>query len=239
MLTIQPTTILTGVCISGDFWDLDALITAIYEITGEENRYLDFQGARKRILSVCLAMRQATKGEKNIEFISNGMHKAIEKNKNVLTPKKNVYFSTEVLMPELIFTALALNDFIRLYEEHEDNSQWNYSIATVRQFQAAVGELLESLIEPEHYMVFLEMLHTKQPAFFRYATQYVDILNTEYLQLSRDERKEHLVAYAIRLLIEDESYTILKEQLLEVAKTSKHEIHELEITVKYPELIDW
>lgn len=83
------------------------------------------------------------------------------------------------------------------------------------------------------------MLHTKQPAFFRYATQYVDILNTEYLQLSRDERKEHLVAYAIRLLIEDESYTILKEQLLEVAKTSKHEIHELEITVKYPELIDW
>ncbi len=43
MLTIQPTEMLAGFRISGDYWDIDSLLTAIYEVTGDENRYFDFK----------------------------------------------------------------------------------------------------------------------------------------------------------------------------------------------------
>lgn len=239
MLTIQPTDMLTGVQLSGDYWDLDSLVTAIYELIGEEDHYLDFQGARSRIVGVCVDIRKATKGEKHIEFVGNGIHKELEKKNQMLAPKKNIYFAVDILMPEILFTAIALNDFITLYEENIDNSKWNFTVTAVRQFQAAVADLLETLIEPQHYHVFLELLHTKYPVFLRYATQYVDVLNLEYLQLTRDERKLHLAAYALRLLKEDESYLEMKHQLLGVANISKHEIHELEVNLKYPEHIEW
>ena len=37
MLTIQPTENLTGLSISGDYWDLDDLLHAIYEVVGMKN----------------------------------------------------------------------------------------------------------------------------------------------------------------------------------------------------------
>lgn len=239
MLTIQPTEMLTGFRISGDYWDIDSLLTAIYEVTGDENRYFDFQGARNRILHVCLELRKATKGERNIEFVTNGIHKGLEKEKEMLAPKKNVYFSVEILMPELIFTAIALNDFIRLHQEMIDPSMWNIHVATIRKFQATVAVALEELLEEEHYTVFLQMLHAKQPFYFRYATQYVDLLNIEYLHLSLEERKSHMSAYALRLLMEDDSYIALKEQLMTTASITKHAVHELDLTIKYPETIVW
>lgn len=239
MLTIQPTERLTGFRISGDYWDIDSLLTAIYEVMGDENRYFDFQGVRNRILRICLELRKATKGERNIEFVTNGVHKGLEKKKELLAPKKNVYFSVEILMPELIFTVIALNDFIRLHQEMIDPSMWNIHVATVRQFQAVAAATLEELLEEEHYTVFLQMLHAKQPFYFRYVTQYVDILNMEYLHLSFEERKRQISAYALRLLMEDDCYIALKEQVMTAASVTKHAVHELTIPIKYPETIDW
>ena len=239
MLTIQPTEMLTGLRISGDYWDIDALLRSIYDVTGDENRYFDFQGARNRILHFCLELRKALKGEHHIEFITNGIHKGLEKEKAILAPKKNVYYSVDLLMPEIIFTALALNDFVRLHQEMIDSSLWNLSVATIRQFQGAIAETLEDLLAEEHYIVFLQMLHSKQALFFRYATQYVDILNLEYLKLTPEERKNTIASYAMRLLIEDDSYSSLKEQLMATASVTKHSIHELNLSLKYPETIDW
>ena len=50
MLIIQPTEMLTGLRISGDYWDIDALLRAIHDVTGDENRYFDFQGAAAETL---------------------------------------------------------------------------------------------------------------------------------------------------------------------------------------------
>ena len=142
-------------------------------------------------------------------------------------------------MPELIFTAIALNDFIRLHQEMIDSSMWNIHVATVRRFQAVAAAALEELLEEEHYTVVLQMLHAKQPFYFRYVTQYVDILNMEYLHLSFEERKRQLSAYALRLLMEDDRYIALKEQVMTAASVTKHAVHELTIPIKYPETIDW
>ncbi|WP_230199471.1 DUF6904 family protein [Bacillus ndiopicus] len=239
MLTIQPTKLLTGARISGDYWDIDQLINAIYHITGDAKRYYDYQGARNRILNVCYKLRQAATGEQHIEYIANGVNRGIQTKQKMVMPEKNIYFATDILWPELLFTAIACNDFIHLHQELVDNSLWNQHIATVRSFQALVAESLQELIGDEHYAVFLHVLAEKTPAYFRYATQYVDVLNIEYLSLSQEERAAHLSAFAIRLVVEGEDYHFLLNQLMQAAKETKHALHELQISLKYPESIDW
>lgn len=239
MLSIENTEQLTGARISGDYWDLDELLTSIYEVIGDENRYYDYQGARDRILGVCYEIRNAKQGSRNIEFVANGIHKGIKKEKDILAPEKNVYFSVEILWPELIFTAIALNDFIRLHNEFIDQSIWNIHISVIRKFQSIVASALEELLTEEHFSVFMQLLHSKSPVYFRYASQYVDILNLEYINLSKEERQANLGAFAIRLMVEDDEYVALKQQILQAASVTKNEIHELPLSINYPENIEW
>lgn len=239
MLTIQPTESFTGVKISGDYWDIDELITSIYAVCGDENRYFDYQGARQRLIATCLKLRNAIRAEHHIEFVSNGIHKGVKHSKKVLAPEKNVYFAVDILMPEIFFTALALNDFIDLHQEMIDPSKWNIHVATIRHFQGIVDEFFKSFVAEEHYNVFIQMLHSKQPLFFRYATQYIDVLNLEYLALSIEDRQQALAAFALRLFIEDDGYNALHEQLMSVAAETKFSLHELDIKLKYPDEIEW
>lgn len=158
MLSIQSTEQLTGARISGDFWDLDQLINAIYKVTGDENRYYDYQGARQRILGICYNLRHAAQGDHQLEFVSNGLTKSVLTHHEIIFPNKNVYYATEVLWPELIFTAIALNDFIRLHQELIDSSEWNIYIATIRKFQATVAECLEQELEDDEYIALKSQL---------------------------------------------------------------------------------
>ena len=98
MISIQSTEQLTGVRISADYWDLDELINAIYKVTGDENKYYDYQGPRLRILSVCYKLRHAMLGEHHLEFVSNGLNKSVLTQHELIFPNKNVYFSTEILL---------------------------------------------------------------------------------------------------------------------------------------------
>lgn len=235
MLSLQLTEQLTGVQISGDYWDLEDLIQAIYDIIGDEKRYYHFQGSRNRLLGLCLKLRQASKGAKTIQEVPNGIHKGIMKNKKALYLEKNIYFAVEIFLPELLFAALSLNDFIDLYKETIDDSEWNETVTTIRKFQAQVAGCIEEFMTEEHYVVFLATLHTKSPLFHQYATQYVDVLNLEYLALSKDQRQELIAAFALRLLTEDDTYVTLKQQLLEVTAITKQALHEIALSLHYPD----
>lgn len=88
MLTIQPTPLLTGARISGDYWDIDQLVNAIYYIAGDAKRYYDYQGARNRILNMCYKLRQATKGEEQIEYVANGVNRGMQIKQKMMMPEK-------------------------------------------------------------------------------------------------------------------------------------------------------
>ena len=75
---------------------------------------------------------ESHQGEYNVEFVANGVHRGIEKKQDTLAPEKNVYFSVEILWPELIFMTIALNDFIELYNEFIDHFSVERDIATIR-----------------------------------------------------------------------------------------------------------
>lgn len=241
MLTIQPTENLTGLTVSGDYWDLDDLLHAIYEVVGDEKRYFHFEGVRQRLLAVCLKLRQASKGAYGVDYIANGISKDTLKKIYAIFPEKNIYYRVNLFIPEVIFAALALNDFVALYKETVDDSEWNLAVTSIRKFQALVADAIAVFMPEDHYILFLTTLHSKSPLFHQYATQYVDILNLEYLSLSKEEREEHLTSFALRFLAEDETYKVLIQQLLDVISVSKQALYEVELTLKYPndESIVW
>lgn len=241
MLTIQPTENLTGLTVSGDYWDLDDIVQAIQEIVGEKQHYFQYEGARKRLLNVGAKIREASKGEHEIQAVANGMSRNAMKKSQTIIPERSVYYAVNLLLPEMIFAALALNDFIALYKETVDDSEWSTVTTSIRKFQSLISEAIMPFMSEEHYLLFLTTLHAKAPLFHQYATQYVDLLNLEYLALTKENRSEQLTSFALRLLAEDESYKILMTQLLGVTSISKQSLYEVELTLKYPndEVIIW
>lgn len=239
MLTIENTELLTGVRISGDYWDLDELVQAIHELIGDENRYYDYQGSRQRIVNVSNTLHSGLQGKHHVELIANGMNKAIMKEHQLIVSDKNIYYGAHILWPELLFTTLALYDFIDLYEKLVDNTGLNLAVCVVRKFQATVILCLREHLTEEHFYVFLELMQTNRPNYFRYATQYVDVLNLQYLQLPIEARKESLAAFLYKLMLPDEDYEVIRQQLLETASFTKNALHELELDLRYPDEIEW
>ena len=59
MLSMKTTPNHTGVKISGDYFDLDELNQAIYQVIGKEGENHGYEGSRLRILSVSYEIRHA------------------------------------------------------------------------------------------------------------------------------------------------------------------------------------
>lgn len=93
-------------------------------------------------------MRHATMGNRDIEFVDNGVDEYKIKNLSTIAPDKNVYFVINILWPEILFIMMALNDFVRLYVKKRVKSScrevldfhviWDNNISQVRIFQSAV-----------------------------------------------------------------------------------------------------
>ena len=239
MLAIRPTEHYTGVNISGDYWDLENLVEAIAEVIGNEEKYMDYQGSWDRLEQFCLTIRAAMKLKHHIEFVPNGVNNHLLKERTMIAPETNVYFAFDILLPELLFCTLALNDFIKLYESETNYLSWNLHVSTIRQFQAFVGDFLKDEVEESFYKQFMQLIQSTSPIYFRYASQYVDVLNLEYIHLDKQTRKSSISTFTARLLQEDASYSNLKQQLLTVTNTSKHAIHEIPLTLEYPKEIKW
>lgn len=239
MLAIRPTEHYTGVNISGDYWDLENLVEAIAKLIGEEEKYLDYQGSWDRLEQFCLTIRNAMKMKHGVEYVPNGVNNHLLKEKNMIAPETNVYFTFDILLPELLFCTLALNDFIHLYQSEIDASNWSLPIAAVRQFQSLVADFLKDEVEETFYMQFMTMIQSTSPIYFRYASQYVDVLNLEYIHLDKETRKAAISTFTARLLQEDASYSNFKKQLLTVTSTSQHAIHEIPLAIEYPKNIEW
>ncbi len=146
MLSIPHTENFTGALISGDFWDLDEINHAIYSVIGDENKYYDWEGSRKRILSVLFEIKNASKASRNVSFVGNGLNKETMKLHENVGSEKNIYYSVEVLWPELIFTVIALNDFVHLYSNKHNYAALDVYVTSIRKFQSVIGEALQSVM---------------------------------------------------------------------------------------------
>lgn len=239
MISIIHTENLTGARISGDYWDLDALNHAFYKVIGDENKYYDWKGPRERILGISLKVRQALQGEKHINHVDNGITKEMLKEKGIVSPEKNIYFSVEVLWPELIFATIALNDFVRLHSKEHTHPLIDVYISCVHKFQSVVCEELEKVLSKEELDSFMKILGSKETNVQEYAIQFVDMLNIAYINSTKEQREKSLGTIALKLAVPDKDYFSFKEQVIANANKTKSDIHDIPITKKYPEEIEW
>jgi hypothetical protein len=239
MLSITHTENFTGALISGDYWDLDEINQAIYTVIGDENKYYDWEGSRKRLLGVLIEIKNASKANRHVKFVGNGLNKETMKHNEIVGSEKNIYYSVEVLWPELIFTVIALNDFIRLYSKKHTYSALDVHVTAIRKFQSVVGEVLQSVMSKEQHDRFMNLLSENQTNVQEYAIQFIDVLNLNYINSTKEQREKNLGMIALKLAVQDNDYHVFRNQVLKSANETKSDIHDLSITKDYPEEIEW
>ncbi|MFD1030048.1 DUF6904 family protein [Metaplanococcus flavidus] len=238
MLTMMSTPNHTGVKISGDYFDLDDLNQAFYKVIGKEGQFHGYEGSRMRLLGLSYEIRHAAQGDRNVEFVFNGLHEHMMKEKGFIAPDKNIYFSVEILWPELIYAAIAMKDFVSLYQKNSSKSVWDIHLPVIYRFQSLVLDCLQGHIPDNQYEIILQAFD--QPVTVNnYAIQYVDLLNLKYIAMTKEEREQSLSTIAMKLAVQDKDYQAFRQQVLAAATPGKKQIHEIEVSAKYPEDFDW
>ena len=64
-------------------------------------------------------------GDREIEFVDNGMDNEKKIRMSIITSDKNLYLKINVLWPEMLFVIMALNDFVQLYAKKKSKKAIN------------------------------------------------------------------------------------------------------------------
>ena len=199
----------SGVEILGDPLDFDRLYDSLHEIVGEEGAHPTYDGAGDRLLGLCYELRHALMGDREIEFIDNGMDGEQKRRMAVLAPDRNVYYKIRLLWPEMLFVMAALHDYVRMYARTKSKDYydlmmqpkvaWDPTISQVRQLQSAVAGCLQELVSPAAYSRMIKLLCKDFPWLGGYTWQYVDVLNHQFYAMSPEKRLKQLPTMAKRL----------------------------------------
>ncbi|WP_067625543.1 DUF6904 family protein [Alicyclobacillus acidiphilus] len=249
MLTITNTPNLTGLSISGDYLDLDTLYMSLLTIVGDEGEYDGYEGARLRVLGVCYDIRHAIQGDREVEFVPNGMDADRMKFLELITPEKNLYYRCQVYYPEALFVTVALNDFIRLYAKKHAKSApfplldkkniWDAHIANVRLFQSSVVNCVKEVVTEASFKRMLNLMHKDYPWTDGYATQYLDLLNIRYLEIrDKEERAKALSTIVKRMVEKGKEYRQIEEEVRAMAIEHNCSVEDISLVEDYPE-VEW
>ncbi|MHA6482836.1 DUF6904 family protein [Paenibacillus sp. strain BS8-2] len=249
MITVKSSEQHTGVVIAGDYLDMQTLYDALHEVVGEEGEYGRYEGARLRVLGVCYDIRHSLMGDREVSLEENGIDREMMKRLNVITSEHNLYFNARVLWPELLFVQMALNDFILLHiakltKKHyrgalHKHAIWDASIAAIRQFQSAVMKEIANLVTPVVYTRMMGYMVHDYTCFDRYTTQYIDVLNIDWINMTPDQRLKSLSTMAKRLSEKGKAYQILHERVQAAAKQYNTTEHDISAPEDYPEEFEW
>jgi len=251
MIFVRNTPNNTGVAIHGDYMDFENLYNALHTVVGDEDEFVECDAARIRVLGVCYDIRHALMGDREIEFVDNGMDEEKKRRMSVLAPDKNVYLKIYVLWPEMLFVTMALNEFLELYAQKLAKTRygsdiftakkviWDHSIAQVRMLQAAVAECLKQTVSDNIYARILNILNGKFVYVDSYVTQYLDILNERFIKMNKGKRLKNLSTIAKRIAERGQEYCDVELQLLEDAREYDCSVDDLRLDLDFPEDIEW
>ena len=251
MLFAQSTPNHAGVALFGDIKDFEHLYQALHNVVGEEGEFVDLHSARIRILAICYDLRHALMGDREYVFVENGLDRDMKKRMKVLASDQNLYLKITVLWPEMLFILLTLNDFVERYAQKLEKTKYTYelykkpkviwdgTIAQVRMFQAAIADCLKQTVSEAAYARILNKFNDRWTSTNHYITQYIDVLNDKFINMSKEKRLKHISVFAKRIAEQDREYLELEQYLNEEAKLRNCRVDELRLNIEYPEEIDW
>ncbi|NLI92577.1 MAG: hypothetical protein GX434_10350 [Peptococcaceae bacterium] len=249
MIYVKNTPNNTGVAIYGDYMDFENLYEALHTVVGNEDEFVAFDAARLRILGVCYDIRHALMGDREIEFVDNGMDEEKKRRMSVLAPDKNVYMKIYVLWPEMLFVTMALNDFIRLYARKKAKKSydfildkqniWDESIAMVRVFQAAIMKCIKDTVSEASFRRMMNLMNKDYTWFDGYTRQYLDILNCRFIDMDKEKRLKNIPTMARKLAERGEEYEQIKAEVVAAARHYNTYEDNIKPPVDYPEDFEW
>ncbi|WP_413375774.1 DUF6904 family protein [Alkalihalobacillus sp. 1P02AB] len=249
MIQVKSTPNYTGVTISGDFYDLEALYDSLHEIVGDDWEWENYEGARLRVLGVCYDIRHALLGHREVMFVENGLDQDKKKNLSIVANDKNIYLTFNVLWPEVLFVLMALNDFIRVNAKKQAKGNynvfndyrniWEFSIITVRNFQAAIANCIKETIPKTSISRVFKLMNHDYSWSDHYATQYLDELNCKFIDMDVEKRQKNITLMAKRLAEKGREYQAVKSAVLEAAREYNCHMTDIRAATEYPEIIEW
>ncbi len=256
MIRITNTPSLTGVTISGDFYDLFNLVEAFHEITIDEftEKHRSYIEISTRVLGLCYDIRHAYQGDRTVKLGDNYMTEEKIKWHSIITPKSNVYYSCNYLYPEMFFVMLALNELIKLrimdlaktkyvYQESLDKKViWDETIAIIRLFQAEFAKCVKGTFSDASFARWLNLMNGSHIGIESIAGQYIDLLNIKYIKMTREKRIKNLTTLARRIaeFRYDDEHKEIREVVVEAAEKMRCGTGAIRLQgIDYPEDFDW
>jgi hypothetical protein len=249
MIYLKTTPNYTGVTVYGDKMDFDELYEALHSVVGEEDEWISYEGARLRVLGVCYDIRHTLMGNREIEFVDNGLDHDRMRQLSIVTNDKNVYYTFNVYWPELLFVTIALNDFIKLYAKKKTKNGynpvldyrnvWDLTIAQVRGFQAAIARCIGETIPETSISRTMKLMNSDYIWSNNYATQYLDEINCQFINMDKGKRLKNITIMAKRIAEQGQEYQEVKSAVMEAAAKYNCSITQIKSLVEYPENIEW
>ena len=240
-----------GVAIYGDYMDFENLYEALHNVIGDENENDGYSSSRIRILGVCYDIRHALMGDREYEFVDNGLDDEKRRRLEVIAPDKNIYLKISVLWPEMLFVMIALNDFLELYAKKQARTKyssnlyaeaklsWDNTIAQVRTLQSSVAQALKDILTDNSYSRLLNAMNGTYISTYRYITQYIDSLNDKFINMNNEKRLKSISIFAKHISKKETDYLELEEYLREEAKHRDCDVDELRLAIDFPDILEW
>ena len=249
MIYVKNTPHYTGIALYGDFMDFQGLYEALHTIVGSEDEHSEFEAARLRVLGTCYDIRHAYMGDREVEFVSNGLDKETRQYLSVVAPDMNLYLKCYVLWPEALFVTMALNDFIRLYARiktkksyhylHDKDIVWDQAVVLVRVFQAAIRQCIEETVTEASYRRMIKLMNSEYTRFAGYTFQYLDVLNCKYIELDKEKKLKSIPIMCKRLAEQGTEYLKFQKEIADAARHYNSTVDNIRPAMDYPEDIEW
>ncbi|MDR1295779.1 MAG: hypothetical protein LBO05_00035 [Deltaproteobacteria bacterium] len=219
MIKVELTKHLAGVAISGTRFDFQSIVKACH-LNCDADKYGDKEFAQEwvdmetKTLSLCPGFMTAglvgpdplVSTEKySVEGDGEERHDNLKKVSDRFVGEQALIYRCNVLYPEICYSMLALNFFIRnkalllaektsgLPDMFDRRVVWDWSISVIRDLQAAFAECMQGFFDPADFAKWLGMMNDYSCRLERMHTQYMDKLSAVFLKTSGDQRKEYFL----------------------------------------------
>jgi hypothetical protein len=255
MITAKPTKHLSGITLRGDYQDFTHFVDAVYDMTCEfESDFRDmYYGIDNMLLSICYDVRHAYMGDREIVLVENGINDEIIRAHRVIAPRKNLYYSVNLLFPQAIFVAAAMPTIIdharslqlRKKKDETEPPRPSYrdfllDQAALFSFADSVFAALAEVIGDDAVEKLKKTLSYGQIRFEWYVTQYIEKCNLDLLKTVQEKRVQKLKSLTNSMLKKTTPYQKMESEVRDAAIYYNCSIYEIQYRrLEYPEEIEW
>lgn len=240
MLSISNTENFAGVRISGDYWDFEELRQAFQRVSDHTLASDTYPLAlSKRLQNLCLQLQNTRNGDFNIETTFNGINAKIKTDYFTEFPYENIYFSSEILWPEILFFNICLNELLHnIVESSRSNLRQPYML-TLQRFQAYLFQCMVATTTLDERKEMEKLFYMRKQKLHEYTFQYIDFLNLHFIKLSKKQRLIKRPSLLLKLVEVDNEYISFKNTIKKQAEKSNLPVHMVTVETSHSATIIW